>query len=153
MPDAPRRRVKTKTDAPAHKTGVSFFARKRVLIPTAITAILVIIGFMYYAPLKILYREARGERVLREQLVAVQQYNATVKQEIASLETTEGAEDYARSQLGLVKKGDHMVVVLQGGKRLNVATESRENQIQELEVTAKPFGIWTPFLDALFQIR
>jgi len=153
MSDASRRREKTKTDATVRKTGVSFFARKRVLIPLATVAVLVVIGFMYYAPLKILYREARQERVLREQLVAVQQYNATVKQEIVSLETTEGAEDYARSQLGLVKKGDHMVVVLQGGKRLSIATKSRERQIQELEVTAQPFGIWTPFLDALFQIR
>lgn len=153
MLDTPRRRGKTKADSAAQKAGVSFFARKRVLIPLATMAILAAIGFMYYAPLKILYREARQERVLREQLVAVQQYNVTVKQEIVSLETTEGTEDYARSQLGLVKKGDHMVVVLQGGKRVTVSEQSREKQIQELEVTAKPFGIWTPFLDALFQIK
>lgn len=127
-----------------------FFARKRVLIPLAIAIILLATVAMYYRPLKIWYREARQERVLREQLVAIRKYNSQLKVEIQSLETSEGIQDYARRELGLIQKGEHAVVVLQGGKPLKEPTNTREQEIQKLQDTAQPFGSWTPFLDALF---
>lgn len=129
---------------------VPFFARKRVIVPLAVAFILIITAAMYYTPLKIWYREARQERVLREQLVAIQKYNERLKVEIQSLETTEGVQDYARRELGLVQKGEHAVVVLQGGKPLKADKNTREQEIQDLQQNARPFGSWTPFLDALF---
>lgn len=129
---------------------IPFFARKRVIIPLALALILIITAAMYYTPLKIWYREARQERVLREQLIAIQKYNERLKVEIQSLETTEGIQDYARRELGLVQKGEHAVVVLQGGKPLQANNNTREQQIQDLQQNARPFGSWTPFLDALF---
>lgn len=125
--------------------------RKRIIIPVAILIVLVITGFMYYPPLQIWYREARQERVLREQLMAIHRYNEDLKLKIQSLETTEGVQDYARQELGLVMKGEHAVVVLQDGKPLKAKSNTREQQIQDLEDTAQPFGSWTSFLDALFR--
>lgn len=127
-----------------------FFARKRILIPLAVAVILFATAAMYYTPLKIWYREAREERVLREQLVAIQKYNVDLKLQIQSLETTEGVQDYATRELGLIQKGDHAVVVLQGGKPLKETSNTREQEIQQLKDTAQPFGSWTPFLDEIF---
>ena len=127
-----------------------FFARKRVLIPLAVVVILAGTAAMYYRPLKIWYREAREERVLREQLVAIQKYNDDLRLQIESLETTEGVQDYATRELGLIQKGDHAVVVLQGGKPIKHSSNTREQKIQELQDTAQPFGSWTPFLDEIF---
>lgn len=127
-----------------------FFARKRVLIPIAVLVLLCATMAMYYTPLKIWYREAREERVLREQLLAIQEYNDGLKLQIESLETTEGVQDYATRELGLIQKGDHAIVVLQGGKPLKESNNTREQEIQQLQETAQPFGSWTPFLDEIF---
>ncbi len=146
----PQKRTRTASSASTAAAIKPFFARKRVLIPLAVVVILVGTWVMYYRPLKIWYREARQERVLREQLVAIRKYNSQLRVDIQSLETSEGIQDYARSELGLVQKGEHAVVVLQGGKPLKEPTNTREQEIQKLQDTAKPFGSWTPFLDALF---
>lgn len=146
-------RDKKKTPAKSSKASKPFFARKRVLIPLAIVIVLVATAAMYYRPLKIWYREARQERVLREQLIAIRKYNSQLKEDVQSLETTEGIQDYATRELGLIQKGDHAVVVLEGGKPLKEPANTREEEIQKLQDTAQPFGSWTRFLDALFGIK
>lgn len=132
---------------------ISFFARKSILIPLLIVVLIAASSFIYYTPLKIWYREARQERVLRAQLIAIQEYNSILRDQISSLETTEGMEDYARSQLDLINKGDNAVVVLQNGEPLRAEKGSVEQEIQNLETNIKPFGAWTDFLDQLFAIR
>ena len=141
------------THEKAHKSHSSFFLRKRFIIPILILVVLGVTASIYYSPLKIWYREARQERVLREQLRAVKEYNAQLAEEVSSLETTEGTADYARSVLGLVEKGDHKVVILQGGKPLEAKKNTREKTIEDISETAKPFGSWTDFLDALFGVK
>lgn len=152
MPEkTPQKRERKSSGVRKNDTAsLPFYSRKRVLIPLAIIVILVGTWVMYYRPLKIWYREARQERVLREQLIAIRKYNAHLKLEVQSLETTEGVQDYARRELGLIQKGEHAVVVLQGGKPLKAPSNTREQQIQNLQDTAQPFGSWTPFFDALF---
>lgn len=132
---------------------LAFLARKSVLIPLILVLLLVTSAFFYYQPLKIWYREVRQERVLRAQLIAIQEYNNHLRDEISSLETTEGMEDYARSQLDLIKKGDNAVIVLRDGEPLQAKKGSVEEEIQNLETTTKPFGTWTDFLDQLFAVR
>lgn len=129
-----------------------FFTRKSVLIPILVVVLLFATAIIYYKPTRIWYREARQERVLREQLIAVRAYNDQLSEEILSLETTEGIEDYATSQLSLVHKGDNVVVVMQDGEPLKPESDSRAQRIEGLAVTSEPYGVWTDFLDALFGI-
>lgn len=138
-----------KTPAPR----LAFLARKIVLIPLIIVVLITASAFIYYKPLKIWYREARQERVLHTQLVAIQEYNENLRDEISSLETTEGMEDYARSQLDLINKGDNAVIVLRDGEPLRAEKGSVEQEIKNLETNVKPFGAWTDFLDQLFAVR
>lgn len=141
--------------SPATKTPsfIHFFTRKSVLIPAMVLILILASTLLYYKPLKIWYREARQERVLREQLIAVREYNDELRKEITSLDTTEGIEDYATSQLNLVHEGDNVVIVTMDGKPLSQKAESRAEKIEELSVTSKPFGVWTSFLDSFFDIR
>lgn len=128
----------------------AFIARKQVIIPLLIIALLAAVGALYYTPMKIWYREARQERVLRAQLVEIQKYNQELEQEISSLNTTEGIEDFASSQLELVYEGENAVIITKGGKPLSESTDTRAGRISRLGEEASPFGMWTPFLDALF---
>lgn len=130
-----------------------FFTKKYVLIPILVLALLFATAFIYYKPARIWYREARKERVLREQLIAVRAYNDQLSEEIKSLETTEGIEDYATSQLSLVHEGDNVVVVTQDGEPLKPESDSRAQRIEGLAVSSEPFGVWTDFFDALFGIE
>lgn len=132
---------------------LAFFTRKSVLIPLMLIVVLIVGSLIYYKPMRIWYREARRERVLREQLVAIREYNDELRQEIKSLDTTEGIEDYATSQLNLVHEGDNVVIVMQDGKPLTPQSDSRAQRIESLGVTGRPFGAWTGFFDSLFKIR
>ena len=130
-----------------------FLSRYVLLVPVFFLAILLIAAGFYYQPMKIWYREVRAERVLRAELIAIKKYNADLKQEISSLETTEGVSDYARSQLNLTTKGDNTIIVLQNGKPIDTSKKSRESQIANIPKNTKPFGTWTGFLDSFFGIE
>lgn len=132
---------------------VNFLTRKSILIPVAILVLILTSSLIYYKPLKIWYREVRQERVLREQLIAIHDYNEALRNEIKSLDTTAGIEDYATSQLNLIHKGDNVVIVTSDGEPLSKTSDSRAQKIEDLSKTSKPFGAWTNFLDKLFALR
>ena len=130
-----------------------FASRIIVIVPVAVVLLTIALGFIYYTPLRIWYREARLLRVLTEQQQAVQEYNSQLRHSIQSLETTEGIKMYAREELGLVEKGEHAVVVTKGGKPLKQSNDTKQIEILTIPQTAQPFGAWTPFLDRLFRIE
>lgn len=130
-----------------------FAGRAIVIIPAAILVLLLILSALYYRPSQIWYREARQYRVMTDQLTAINEYNRAMEQSIASLETTEGIRDYARSVLKLVDKGEHTVIVTRDGQPIADPQDVALAEILSIPQEARPFGVWTPFLDAFFRIE
>ena len=146
---APHSRKKGKAGK-APKRKVRFLGRWYVIVPVALILLAAIIGFWYYPSMKVAYHEARNERVLGAQLSAVNTYNAQLQEEVKSLETTAGVEEYARRELNLMNKGDHVVIVTRDGKPVTSKEISRVTALENLSTVKKPFGSWTSFLDRLF---
>ena len=130
-----------------------FASRLIVIVPLAIVLLIGILGVMYYTPLRIWYREARQLRVLTVQKAAIDEYNEQLRYSLESLETTEGIRMYARDYLGLVEEGDNAVVVIKDGQPLERGHDTRQIEILNIPLEYQPFGVWTPFLDTLFQIE
>jgi len=130
-----------------------FAGRMIFIIPFAFALLLVLVGMMYYTPLSIWYREARQLRVLTEQKQAIELYNADLRESMLSLETTEGIAVFAREELGLVEEGENAVVVVKDGKPLEKTHDTRQSEILAIPLEWQPFGVWTPFLDRLFQVE
>lgn len=112
-----------------------------------------VIGAAYWTPLKVYYRELREATVARTQLIEVREHNEALRAEIESLETTAGIEEYARRSLGLVKQGDHSIVVYQNGEPISNDGDAGAKLINESDEVKRPFGAWTPFLDRLLLSR
>lgn len=142
------RKPKQQGAGPRH--ALKFFASRWILIPLGIVAVLAVAWITYYQPMRIWYTQAREERVLTAQLEAIQRYNDSLRDEIASLETTAGVEEYARRSLNLAYAEDNTVIILQDGVPLTEERGSRDQELARLNEAPEPFGAWTGFLDRLF---
>ncbi len=153
MTRAPAKRPgsRRRAEAPARK-GRGKKGRWYLLIAVLVVLVASALIFAwYYQPLKIYYHEARNERVLGAKLKAVETYNAQLEDEIKSLETTQGVAEYARRELNLVDKGDHVVIVTRDGKPVTASDEaSRLAALIDSDAIKKPYGSWTDFLDRIF---
>jgi cell division protein FtsB len=129
-----------------------FMARWYMLVPLGLVIIIAISVPWYYDSATIWYRETRQERVLRETLAGIEDYNAALREELHSLETTEGVQDYARRELNLVVEGDRSIVVTRDGIPIREPRNTRAAVIAEIPENARPFGAWTDFLDSIFGI-
>ena len=95
-----------RTSAPSHPRGAGGCSRSwSSRIATVFVA-------TYYPVARVQYRETRERARLRAELEGVQARNARLGTQVARLKTPEGVEDYARVQLGLVKAGEHVGVVV-----------------------------------------
>jgi cell division protein FtsL len=111
--------------------------------------------FAYYPVARVQYRETRERAALQSELAALQTRNSRLATEVARLKTTEGVEDYARSQLGMVKRGEHVVVVTDTTSRPSTPTTlpAAPKIDTSDEAAAAPDGPWTAFLDAVFDVQ
>lgn len=75
-----------------------------------LVALAVAIGV--YFPVRDLYSAYRTHDILQRQLEVRDAYNADLEREVDSLLSTEGIEDAAREELGLVLPGEHAVTVV-----------------------------------------
>jgi cell division protein FtsL len=109
----------------------------------------------YYPVAKVQYRETRARDSLQAELNSVQARNGRLRAQVARLKTPEGVEDYARSQLGMVKQGENVVVVVDGSKPkpAESPTISAPPRLDSDETTVAPAGPWTAFLDSVFGLR
>lgn len=125
------------------------------LLPIFIVATVAILVFAYYPVARVQYRETREREALQAELNALKTRNSRLATEVARLKTTEGVEDYARSQLGMVKRGEHVVVVTdKASKPSTPTTLPSVPQIDtSAETTTAPDGPWTAFLDAVFDVQ
>ena len=134
------------------KRRTRFLARWFLLVPAVLTLFIAVLLAWTYEPAEIWYREERQRRVLEETLAGIQEYNEQLREELRSLETTAGVEDYARRELGFVLEGDQVIIVTRGGVPIQEPETSREAAITSIPENAQPFGAWTDFLDTLFGI-
>jgi cell division protein FtsL len=129
------------------------------LLPIFVVAAAAIFIATYYPVARVQYMETRQRAQLQAQLSALQTRNARLNTQVARLKTPEGVEDYARSQLGMVKRGDHLIVVTDGAGHASAATTATTalGATPEIdsstETTAAPRGPWTAFLDSVFDAR
>lgn len=125
-----------------------------LLPPIVIVAVAVFIA-TYYPVARVQYAETRKRAALQAQLDSLNKRNAHLATEVARLKTPEGVEDYARSQLGMVKRGERVVVVTGGAAGESATmTIGASPQIDESELTTTaPSGPWTAFLDSVFEIK
>lgn len=121
------------------------------VLPLSILAVIAVFVWTFYPVARVQYREVRERERLERELAALEQRNERLARDVARLKTPEGVEDYARTQLGLVKQGEHQVVVVDGNETLT-ATPARP-VIDSDEAPTDPVGPWTAFLDAVFQVQ
>lgn len=147
----PQKRTRAQKKGKDSTRKVGWPARWYFIVPLALLVLVALAALWFYPSMKVAYHEARNERVLEAKLRAVQTYNTQLEQEIQSLETTQGVAEYARRELNLVDKGDHVVIVTRDGKPVTSPDESsRLAVLVNTDAVKKPFGSWTDFLDRLF---
>ena len=126
------------------------------LLPIFVVAAVALFVATYYPVARVQYMETRQRAHLQAELDALQTRNMRLGTQVERLKTPEGVEDYARSQLGMVKQGEHVVVVTDGSGQPSQAA-SASGAVPALtasgETTAGPSGPWTAFLDSVFKVQ
>ncbi len=145
-PKRPARPARSKRDA-------SWF--RWWLLPPIVVAAVAVFVVTYYPVARVQYGETRQRAVLQAQLNSLQARNRRLTTQVARLKTPEGVEDYARSQLGMVKRGEHIVVVTEDSSRASkTMTIGVSPQIDNGDAaTTAPRGPWTAFLDSVFNVK
>lgn len=114
------------------------------------------LGAGYYPAARVQYRELRQKAKLELELRGLQTRNAKLRDQVARLKTPEGLEDLARTQLGLVKKGEHVAVIVDedADNERDEATSPSPKLDHAVPTAAqtKDTG-WTAFLDAFFGVE
>jgi cell division protein FtsB len=124
------------------------------LLPLLVIALAVVFAATYYPVAKVQYRETRQRALLRAELEGVRARNARLAAQVDRLKTPEGVEDYARVQLGLVKAGEKVGVVVDESASMPATITVASNlHLDSEEAVVPPIGPWTAFLDSVFGIE
>jgi len=126
------------------------------LLPIFIAAAAAVFIVTYYPVARVQYRETRERARLQAEYDALTARNHRLATEVARLKTPEGVEDYARSQLGMVKAGEHVVIVTDATEKTpsTLTTAGTPPMLDSSgETTGGPSGPWTAFLDSVFRVQ
>jgi len=124
------------------------------MLPIVILAVIAFFVGTYYPVARVQYRETRERTRLESELAALKARNARLRASVDRLRTPEGVEDYARLQLGMVKQGEHVAVVIDGDESTQTALEAPTTpRIDSEEAAVPPVGPWTAFLDVVFDVE
>jgi len=123
------------------------------VLPAAAIVVLTVFAWTYYPVARVQYRETREKARLSAELASLKARNDRLRKQVDRLRTPEGVEDYARSQLGLVKKGENVIVVVDGDEAAEASAALAAPTIDSAETTGGPAGPWTAFLDLVFGIQ
>ena len=123
------------------------------LLPIVILGVIALFIGAYYPVARVEYRETRERSALQAELGAIQARNNRLRTEVARLKTPEGVEDYARLRLGMVKQGEHVVIVTDGTEPTETSVANAIPEIDSQEALKPPVGPWTAFLDAFFGVQ
>lgn len=129
--------------------------RRWWIVPAIALTVIGLFVWSYYPVARVQYRETRERARLQAELDVLKQRNARLRKQVDRLKTPEGVEDYARTQLGLVKRGENVVVVLDGTEKSKLTTQvaALTPNIDSDEIADAPVGPWTAFLDVVFGVR
>jgi cell division protein FtsL len=122
-------------------------------LPMALGVVVALFAWAYYPVAAVQYRQTRERAQLAAELDSLKARNERLRKQVDRLKTPAGVEDYARSQLGLVKKGENVVVVVDGDEDAEAAAAAAPPVIDSDETTASPAGAWTAFLDLVFGVE
>jgi cell division protein FtsB len=113
-------------------------------------ATLVLAAWTLYPVLRLQYQQQRNKASLEQELAGLKERNAGLRAQVDRLKTPEGVEEAARANLGLVKKGENVVVVTDG-------TETRapapEVGAQTRSIAPTETSVWLEVLDVVFGVR
>lgn len=123
------------------------------LLPLVVIAVLAFFIAAYYPVARVQYRETRERSRLQAELDNIRARNGRLLAEVDRLKTPEGVEDYARLQLGMVKTGEHQIVVVDGTESTQTLVAQGAPEIDSQEAAKPPIGPWTAFLDAFFGVQ
>ncbi len=142
--------TKNKRTSSAPKDGAHWW--RWLLLPVFVAAAVAACIYAYYPVAKVQYNEARAKARLQSELDTLQARNARLRTEVARLKTPEGIEDYARVQLGMVKEGENVVIVVDGNRPVPALASSATISpiVDSGEVKVAAAGTWTGFLDSVF---
>lgn len=122
-------------------------ARRIPVVPLALVAILVAAAWFFYPVARLQYQALREKEVLAAELDYVQERNAAIREEVDQLNTPEGVEMIARENLGLVKEGENVYVVVDSA----AATEGAPTELSAASSAQQmPAGLWRRVLDFIF---
>lgn len=129
-------------------------ARSRRLMPVAIVvASLAVFVWIFYPVACVNYRETREAKRLSAELEALRERNDRLRAQVDRLRTPAGVEDYARSELGMAKKGEHVMVVVDEEYSADTSETVRRPDVDSDETVREPDGPWTALLDLVFGLR
>lgn len=123
------------------------------MLTAASAAAVALFVWVYYPVAAVQYRETRERARLSAELEALQARNDRLRKQVDRLKTPAGVEDYARSELGLVKKGENVVVVVDGDEAAEASQAAAAPTIDSDETTESAQGSWTAFLDLVFGVQ
>jgi cell division protein FtsB len=123
------------------------------LMPIVVIAVVGLFIAAYFPVARVQYRETRQRAMLQAELDATRARNARLRAEVDRLRTPEGVEDRARLQMGMVKQGEHQVVVVDGSETTQALVAQTAPLIDSQEAVKPPVGPWTAFLDAVFGLQ
>lgn len=123
------------------------------LLPLGAVLVIAVFGWAYYPVAKVQYRESRDKARLSTQLAALQARNDRLSHQVALLRTPEGVEDYARSELGLVKRGESVGVLVDENSAAEASAALAAPEIDSANTAEAAAGPWTAFLDMVFDVR
>ncbi len=117
----PRRTASTRTRTPKRGTATKrskATPAARSSRPAAWRTSLIVLGALllvawaFYPALRIQYQESRERARLEVELESLKERNETLSAQVERLKTPEGVEEIARENLGMVKQGENLYVVL-----------------------------------------
>ena len=116
-------------------------------------AAVVFTAWSFYPVARVHYIEEREHARLQAELSSLKARNARLSKQVARLRTPEGVEDKARETLGLVRQGEHPVVVFDSSADPAASTGSTIPKVDTEEPALAPKGPWTPVLDLVFGVH
>lgn len=116
----------------------------------AACATLAVCAWAFYPVMAVQYRESRDLQLLAAEKNALEERNSKLQKQVDKLKTPAGVEDYARSQLGLVKKGENVLVVIDGEDSTEPTATSKAPELGKEQTPEAGTGPWTAFLDLVF---
>lgn len=140
------------TRKPDDRTSLQRGVFRWLLVPGVVLGVLVLFVLAYYPVARVQYRELRTKAKLTSELSAIQTRNRRLAQQVAQLSTPGGVQQQATNQLGLVKAGESVAIVVDGSKPVTPVA-GIPARIDTGNIRPTPAGPWTAFLDSFFGVN